>query len=121
MKAVRALSRQDTPPPAEPHTISLRCCGQSPSGLLAEPRGKDLIAPTISSQDTCRPCSGLVGMVVASMIWGEVLGVCSYEQCCSVVWSKGFHRAGNTDCPLEVTLLKLGCNTGPKILERVVV
>ena len=80
MKAVRALSRQDTPPPAEPHTISLRCCGQSPSGLPAEPRGKDWIAPTTSLQDTCRPCSGLVGMVVASMSWGEVLGVCAYEQ-----------------------------------------
>ena len=41
------------------------------------------------------------------------------RQCFNVVWSKRFYRAGNTDCPLEVTLLKLGRNTGPQILERV--
>ena len=49
IRDVRALSKAGPPPCADAPIMSLRCCGERPSGPPAEPFGKDQIAVATAS------------------------------------------------------------------------
>ena len=69
-RTVRALRRTGPPAPAEVEIRSLRCCGLSPSGLPADPSGKDMIArKIISSLSVMCGASEAVGQG-GMMDWG---------------------------------------------------